>query len=76
MRQLAVLLLALATASPAWAQDEPPLPENVKGIKLVIPEARGERSWGRAQLSKSLRRSMTEAVGPLIPSRDLEKVQR
>ena len=80
MRQLAVLLLLWAVAAPAWAQEtappESPHPESVKGIKVVIPEARGQGSWGRAQLSKTLRRTMTEAVGPLIPSRDLEKAQK
>jgi hypothetical protein len=76
MRQLGVLLLSLAGTSPAFAQTDPPIPESVKGIKLVIPEAKGESKWGRAQLTKALRRAMTEAVGPLIPSRDFEKAQK
>ncbi len=74
MRQLALLLLSCAFASPAWAEEDGgATPDTVKGVKIVIPDARGAKSWGRAQLSQSLRRTMTEAVGPLIPSRDLER---
>lgn len=59
----------------AAAQDDP-APESVRGIQIVIPEARGRRAWGRADLSKSLRRTMVQAVGPLVPSRDLDRAQR
>ena len=76
MRQLAVLVLSAGLVSTAWAQDEPPLPDNVKGLKVVIPEAKGQNSWGRALLVKSLRRAMTDAIGPLILSRDLEQAQK
>ncbi len=56
----------------ASAQDDGPF----QGLKIAIPEARGRAAWGRAALSKSLRRTMVEAVGPLVSSRDLRKAQR
>jgi hypothetical protein len=68
-RRLAIALL-LALAPAAQAQD------SVKGLRIVVPDARGKAAFGKAQLSKALRRTLAEAVGPLIPSKKLEQAQK
>src|SRR5262245_39093506 len=67
------LCLALATAlvaATAHADD------GIKGLRVVVPDARGKSSYGTQQLSRSLRRTLAEAIGPLISSRDLESAQK
>lgn len=75
MRRLLASLVLAAVLVPRVAGAEE-WPAAVKGIKVVIPEAKGKKSDGKAQLSGALRRTMTEAVGPLVPSRALEKAQK
>jgi hypothetical protein len=61
-----LLLIALLDPAVAAAGD-------VKGVQVVVPEARGKKSWGTSEISRSLRLGLTEALGPLIPSKDFEK---
>lgn len=77
MRHLGLLAILLLWPASGQAQEEDEaIPESVKGLKIVIPEARGRRGYGGKKLSRSLRRTMTEGVGPLIRSRDFRKAQR
>lgn len=75
MRRLWVLPLFGLFLAPAPAHAEE-WPAAIKGLKVVIPEAKGKKADGKSQLSGALRRTMTEAVGPLVPSRALEKAQK
>lgn len=75
MRRLWALSLLGLFLAPTSAHAEE-WPAAIKGLKIVIPEAKGKKADGKAQLSGALRRTMTEAVGPLVPSRALEKAQK
>lgn len=66
----AALGVVLAPSS-ARAQDA-----QVKGLRIVVPDAIGKGPDGRAALTKALRRTMAEGVGPLIPSQKLADAQR
>lgn len=68
-RRLAIAL-CLLLAPAAYAQD------SVKGLRIVVPDARGKPAFGKAQLTKALRRTLAEQVGPLIPSKKLEQAQK
>jgi hypothetical protein len=68
------LFLGASLAAPlfsAYAEESP-----ARGIRIVVPDAHGKGAWGKAALTKSVRRTLTEAVGPLIPSRDLSAAQK
>lgn len=62
-------LVALETA--AHAADS-----SIRGVKIVVPDARGKSAWGADALTKELRRTLVEAVGPLMPSRALAAMQK
>jgi hypothetical protein len=55
----------------AQAEDSP-----VKGLKIVVPEAGGKAAYGKAQLTKAVRRALSEAIGPLISSKELKAAQK
>ena len=74
MRLFWVFFLLVAFAAPAQAQNKPKA--DLQGLKIVVPEARGKKKWGRAQLTRQLRRTLSAEVGPLIPSRNLKRAQR
>lgn len=77
MRHLSLLAILLLWPTSGLAQqDDEAIPESVKGLKIVIPEARGRRGFGQRKLSRSLRRTMTAGVGPLIKSRSFRRAQR
>ena len=68
-----LLIFVVSVASPsAFAQDS----DVIKRVRIVVPTARGRKQYGGARLSRSLRRTLTESIGPLIPSRALRKAQR
>lgn len=67
---LAGILLASGTAA---AEDFPP---EVKGVKVVVPTARGRASWGAQRLTRALRKEMAKATGGLVSTKAFTKAQK
>ena len=67
-------VLAVALPSLSYAQEVPAI--SLTGARVVVPKARGRKTYGGTALTRSLRRTMTEGVGPLISSRKLRDAQR
>ena len=68
------LIAGLAlTSGPAAAEDFPP---EVKGVKVVVPSARGRASWGAQRLTRSLRKHMKRATGGLVSQKAFRKAQK
>lgn len=75
MRSLMALALALALGAPSVAEAEE-WPASVKGLKVVVPRARGKRAWGRDRVTKAVRKTMKSALGELVSPKALSKAQR
>ncbi len=69
-------LFVLLGPTPAWSQADGEWPSSVEGLKVVIPNARGKPAWGGRKLTRSLRKTLSQAVGPLVPSAKLKRAQR
>ncbi len=70
-----LLILSFATAfigADALAQ---PL-DAVRGVRIVVPPARGRKQHGGPRLTRGLRRTLSDGLGPLISSRALWRAQR
>ena len=61
-----------STTTPAWAQD---YDNAIRGVKVVVPTARGRKTYGGTRLTRALRRALTDGVGPLISSRAFRDMQ-
>lgn len=64
-RAWAWVLAPLIVSSTANAQEDPPA--GVVGLEVVVLPARGKLSWGASWFTQSLRKNLSEAIGPLVP---------
>ena len=62
--------------TPSESRAEEEWPESVRGIPIAVPPAAGNKSWGTGPLTQRLRQTVSEAVGPLVPSKKFEQVQK
>lgn len=56
----------------AWAEGA----SSLRNLKVVVPDARGKPGTGGPAITKSVRRTVSEAIGPLIPSKNLTGAQK
>jgi hypothetical protein len=69
---LAAGLVAVA-APPAQAEE---WPASVKGLKVVVPAARGSKAWGSDRITNAVRKHMKEGLGELVNPAAFTKAQQ
>lgn len=70
------LLLVALLGAPAAVYAQVPADSPLAKVKVIVPDAIGEKSWGSTQLTRSLRQVISGGVGELIPverAREAEK---
>ena len=66
-------LFLILGSQQSWAQSD--APNEVKGVKIAVPAARGKSSWGTKHLTKALRRYIKAGTGTIISNKALQKAQ-
>ena len=49
---------------------------DVNEVKIVIPDAKGKKSWGTTRVTKAVRAIMRPAIGELISNKKFKKAQK
>jgi hypothetical protein len=76
---LTALVFAFLLLTPtAFAQsgNGPDIPPEVRGVKIVVPMARGKSAWGAKHVTKALRTFIDAGTGAMISSKALSRAQQ
>ena len=67
---------ALFATAPMSARAQEDLPDEIRGVRIVVPAVRGKPSWGSQRLTRALRRDLEKGVGTLVPPKALAAAQK